>query len=64
MNYKKLREKSGLTQKELADELGVDQSAVCLWETGKTQPRAKLLPKIAKILRCTVDELVSDTSQD
>lgn len=61
MNYKKLREKSGLTQKELADELGVDQSAVCLWETGKTQPRAKLLPKIAKILGCTVDELVFDT---
>lgn len=65
MGLKKMREKSGMSQKDLAEELGVDQSAVCLWETGKTLPRAKLLPKIANILGCTTDELLaSDVPTD
>ena len=59
LSFKKAREASGMTQQELAKEIGVDQSAVCLWETGKTQPRAKMLPRIAKILNCSVDELLS-----
>lgn len=58
MEIKKKREQLGLTQAELAKEMGVDQSAVCLWETGKTLPRAKLLPKLAEILKCSVDDLV------
>lgn len=65
MSIKKAREKSGLTQQDLATKLDIDQSTVCLWETGKTQPRAKLLPKIAEILGCTVDELLRhDTSTE
>lgn len=60
MNIKDKREKAQLTQAQLAKELGVDQSAVCLWETGRTSPRAKLLPRIARLLSCTVDELVID----
>lgn len=62
MGFKNAREKSGLTQQDLATVLGVDQSTVCLWETGKTQPRAKLLPKIAEIFNCTVDDLLSPDS--
>lgn len=58
MSIKKAREKSGLTQQDLAKALDIDQSAVCRWETGETQPRAKLLPRLAEILGCTVDELL------
>lgn len=58
MSIKSARERSGLTQRDLAVRVGVDQSTVCLWEVGKTQPRAKLLPCIANILECTIDELV------
>lgn len=64
MICKELREERGLTQKEFADKLGLDQSTVSLWENGKTQPRTKLLVKIARILGCTVEELVSDPSQE
>ena len=60
MKFKTAREKSGMSQQELAQALGVDQSAVCLWETGKTKPRAKLLPTIAKILGCSIDDLLAD----
>ncbi len=59
MKFKSAREKSGMSQQELAQALGVDQSTVCLWETGKTKPRAKLLPTIAKILGCSIDELLA-----
>lgn len=63
MAIKDMRERMNISQKVLADALSVDQSAVCLWETGKTMPRAKLLPKIAKILNCSVDELLSDNPE-
>ena len=64
LSFKSAREKSGLTQRDLATELGIDQSTVSLWEVGKTQPRAKLLPRLASILGCTVDELLaSDANQ-
>lgn len=59
VRFKNVREKSGLSQQELATALGVDQSTVCLWETGKTKPRAKLLPAIAKILGCSIDDLLA-----
>ena len=65
MSFKKAREAAGMTQHELARELQVDQSAVCLWETGKTRPRAKLLPRIAKMLNCSIEDLLAeDVSAD
>ena len=64
MKFKTAREKSGMSQQGLAQALGVDQSAVCLWETGKTKPRAKLLPNIAKILGCSIDDLLADDVPD
>lgn len=64
MSFKKAREKSGLTQQDLATLLGIDQSAVCCWETGRTQPRAKLLPQIAELLNCSVDDLLSPDEKE
>ena len=58
MRFSSAREKAGLTQAEVAKALGVDQSAVSLWETGKTAPRAALLPKLADLYGVTVDELL------
>lgn len=59
MSFKSEREKSGKTQRDIAVALSVDQSTVSLWEVGKTHPRAKLLPALAKFLGCTVDELLA-----
>ena len=63
MGFKKARERSGLTQQEAAIRIGVDQSTVCLWEIGKTKPRANLLPKIASIYGCSVDELLTEQEE-
>lgn len=44
---KEYREKSKLSQLDLAVEIGVEQSNVCLWENGKTLPTIDNLIKIA-----------------
>ncbi len=56
-----LRKKKGLTQIETARLLGVGQSSVSMWEKGESTPRADLLPKIADVLGCTIDELFGRT---
>ena len=60
MSFAAARKSTGLSQPEAARELGVDQSAVCLWETGKTLPRTALLPKLATLYGCSVDELLRE----
>ena len=57
--FKRARERNGMTQQQLANALGLDQSTVCLWETGKTLPRGKMLARVASICNCTVDELLT-----
>jgi transcriptional regulator with XRE-family HTH domain len=63
MSFLTARKNAGLTQKEVADQIGVDQTAVSFWENGKTLPRASLLSKIAMIYGVTVDELLSDRGE-
>ena len=62
ISIKTARQAKGITQKELARQLNIDQSAVALWEAEKnrTFPRASRLPEIAKVLSCTVDELIRE----
>jgi transcriptional regulator with XRE-family HTH domain len=55
---KRLRTNRGLTQDELAKLLGVKRTTVTQWETGTNHPRATMLVKLAKVLRCTVDALL------
>lgn len=59
MGFLSAREKVGFTQREVAEKLGIDQSAVSLWETGKTAPRASILVQLARLYCCSVDELLS-----
>ena len=57
------RLKLGMTQADLAGALGVDPSTVAKWESEKAYPRADLLPKIARLLGCTIDELYAAESE-
>lgn len=64
MSFLSAREKSGLSQVAVAKKVGVSDAAVSMWETGKTKPRASLLPVIARIYGVTVDELLDEHDQD
>ena len=54
---KVLRDRAKLTQVEVAEALKVTQSTVAMWENGENMPRASLLPTIAKLYGCTIDDL-------
>ena len=53
-----LRKANGLTQRELAEKLGVSDKAVSRWERDETAPDLYLIPTIAEIFGVTSDELL------
>ena len=53
-----LRKEKGLTQEELASHMGVSPQAVSKWENDQTCPDISALPKLARLLGVTVDELL------
>lgn len=64
MSLKSLREEANLKQSDVANELGVTQSAVSQWESGKDYPRANLLLDMARIFHCTVDNILLDMMEE
>lgn len=60
----RLRKEAGLTQLELAARVGYDSpSAVCMWESGARRIPSDKLTQIARLLNCTVDELLRDEAE-
>ena len=57
---KKARLTAGITQIDLATQLGVTQGSIGQWEKGVTRPRPGRLKRLAAILGTTVEELISD----
>lgn len=55
---KKHRTTKGLTQVELAQELGVTRRSIIRWENHQTEPSMKKIEKMAKFFGCTVKELL------
>lgn len=58
-----LRKEKELKQEELAEVLGISPQAVSKWENDITCPDIILLPKLAKTLEVSVDELLSGKSE-
>ena len=53
-----IRKEKGLTQKELADRIGVSDKAVSKWETGRSMPDTSLLEPLCKELGISINELL------
>lgn len=58
ITIKEKREAAELTQAELAEKIGVDTSTVCLWESGKREPKFTSVMRMAKVFSCSPDQLV------
>ena len=54
-----LRKEKGMTQKDLADMLGITDKAVSKWERGVAYPDTATIPAIAEIFEISVEELLS-----
>ena len=56
-NLQKLRKSNGLSQEQLAAQLGVSRQAISRWETGAI-PDMENVIKISRFFGCTVEQLV------
>jgi len=52
------RESKGLTQKEVAEIVGVQDAVISNWETGRNRPNVDVLKKLCTALNTSADELI------
>ena len=55
---KDLRKDKGITQEQLAEELGVSGRTISRWETGKNMPDISLLVEIAEFFDVSIPEII------
>ncbi|MEO3945189.1 helix-turn-helix domain-containing protein [Gorillibacterium sp. CAU 1737] len=53
-----LRKKSGYSQEKLANMLAISPQAISKWENGHSLPETSLLPVLAQIFNCTIDDII------
>lgn len=58
------RKAAGMTLEELGAAVGCSGAAVGMWERDEAQPSADRLPRIAKALGCTIDDLFRESDSD
>lgn len=58
------RERAGLTQAQLAAQIGVQRTNITNWENGVSWPAAGMLPKIADTLLCSIDDLYNNFTEE
>jgi transcriptional regulator with XRE-family HTH domain len=65
LTLKKLRERAGLTQRQLADRFGITIKTISAWERGVTEPHLTFAEtqRLMEVLQCRLEELVEATSK-
>ena len=53
------RKNAGLTQSQLAEQLGITDKAVSKWETGRSMPDVSLFTPLCEILSISLNELIA-----
>ena len=63
LKLRELREAKGLSQRKVADGIGVTPGAVALWELGMRNLSMQNLIALANLLDCTIDQLLGRDGQ-
>ena len=53
-----LRREAGLNQRELGEKVGVGQTTISAWETGKNEPDSKSMHKMAQLFHVSIGYLM------
>ena len=61
---KQLRKQKGLTQKEMAEAVGVGVSTGAMWESGKRTPSFKLLNDLSDLFDKSIDYILGTSDDD
>lgn len=59
-----LRKASGLSQEEMASQLGVSRQTVSKWESGQSAPEMDKLPAISELFHVSLDYLLKPSELD
>ncbi|MCI6717112.1 MAG: helix-turn-helix transcriptional regulator [Bacilli bacterium] len=62
--FRKLRVRSKLTQKDVADQLHITRQSISKWEQNISLPPLTMVLPITRILDCTLDELFSEENKN
>ena len=59
LTFMKLRERVGVTPRELAQSLGVTVTTISAWENGRHEPKLTILQikRLMEVLDCSLDDL-------
>lgn len=60
INLAVYRKRIGISQRELAERMGVTYQAISQYERGKREPKIEQVQRLCDVLGCTLDELLSD----
>lgn len=52
-----------MTLADVANRVGVAECTVSLWESGARKPRTEMLPKLAKVFGCTINDLFEEDAE-
>jgi len=63
-NLKKFRNKSNISQQEVADTLGIDRKTYISWESGVSDIKSQYIPELAKLFNVEIGELFREKSSD
>lgn len=61
---KEMRERAGMTQRQLADALGMTQQSIYYYESGDRDIKASVLIEMSNVLGCTVSDLLGFSADD
>jgi DNA-binding XRE family transcriptional regulator len=53
---RKMREKAGVAQVDAAKRIGVSNNTLCQYESGTRKTPSALLPKLAKLYGCKIED--------
>lgn len=64
LRIKELRKQKGWTQMQFANSLNVSQPTIVNWESIEIYPPSGILPQIAELLGCSIDDLYDKPQSD
>jgi len=63
-NLRKFRNKSNISQQEVADTLGIDRKTYIGWEAGTSDIKSQYIPELAKLFNVEIGEFFREKSSD
>ena len=63
-NLRAIRNRSNISQQEVADYLGVDRKTYVSWEAGAVDIKSSYIPKLAEFLHVEINDLFQEKSRD